>query len=93
MTLEEKRDYRNKRCAQFLHKQKASVFVTYFRIDKDYTRMPAYEVDELAEATGIGFNALISDYGFGSAVIPFEVMDHYHAEMGDSVGVGQVQYT
>lgn len=91
MTLEEKREYRNKRCAQFLHKQKSSVFLTYYSSVKDYTRMKAIEVHQLSEDTGVEFNDLVSEYGFGSAVIPFEVMDHYYHEIGNGNTIGRVQ--
>ena len=91
MTLEEKRQYRNEDCEKFLHKQKVGVFLTFHRLGKDYTKMPAHEVHELSEATSVDFNDLVSEYGFGSAVIPFEVMDHYYHEMGNGNTIGRVQ--
>lgn len=90
MTLEEKRDYRNKRCAQFLHKQDEDVFMTFFRLHKDYTRMPAHEVHELSVATGVEFNDLVVKYGFGACVITFEIMDHYYSEIGNGSTIGAV---
>lgn len=90
MTLEEKRDFRNKRCAQFLHKQNEEVFLTYFRLHRDYTRMPAHEVHDLAEACKVEFNDLVVKYGFGAAVITFEIMDQYYTELGNGSTVGAV---
>lgn len=90
MTLEEKRQYRNRRCGQFLRQQNDGIFVTFHRLGKDYTKIPAHEVHELAEATGKDFNDLVSQYGFGSAVITFEVMDHYYHEMGNGSSIGAV---
>jgi hypothetical protein len=94
MTLEEKRQHRNKRCEQFLFKKikDATNFFAVYRQGRDYTRMPAHQVHELAEYTGIDFNDLVSEYGFGSAVITFEVMDHYYHEMGNGTTIGQVQH-
>ncbi len=93
MTLEEKREYRNKRCAQFFFEKikDDDRFLTVYKQNRDYVKMPAHQVHEISEATGVDFNDLVSEYGFGSAVIPFEVMDHYYHEMGNGNTIGRVQ--
>lgn len=90
MTLEEKKQYRNTRCAQFLQKERNCVFLTYFRLNRDYTQMPAFEVQQLSKDTGVSFSDLVVKYGFGASVITFAILDHYYSEMGEGYSIGAV---
>lgn len=90
MTLEEKRQDRNKSCEAFLQSKDEKLFWKYYRHKHNYTQMTAQQVHELAEDTGVDFNDLVAQYGFGSSVIPYEMLDHYYHEMGNGSGIGSV---
>lgn len=90
MTLDEKRQSRNKRCEKFLQSKGDKLFWKYYRHGHNYTQMTAQQVHELAEDTGVEFNDLVSNYGFGASTITYEIMDHYYAEVGNGSSVGAV---